>query len=352
MSSRSTSGAGEAATTGRSMPTDEVRLDVYGFRVRVSGRWPEVIDSVRRDFAWFGRPGSVGDVHASVAVERRAPQLDRFGDLAAAFVTPRNVVYQDAGRTIVDYFGKAVTVVDRATGRACIQGEDRALVHEATYHLLLSRIGEHLERRGLVRLHALGFASKAGAVAILLPSGGGKSRLALRALREPRVTLLSDDTPLLDPRGWLHPFPLRIGLNAPDAGSLPSEHVRTLERMEFHPKVVLDLAAFADRVATGPRPLRHVVIGRRTLGAGARLVPLGRRHAVAPLFREAVVGLGVYQGMEFVLQRGLRDVVGKAGTATLRARCCAVGLAKAEVWRLDAGRDGDRNWAALEPLLV
>ena len=44
------------------------------------------------------------------------------------------------------------------------------------------------------------------------------------------------------------------------------------------------------------------------------------------MLREAVIGVGVYQGMEFVLQQGFRDVAGKAGTAAMRARCCSAGL--------------------------
>ena len=51
----------------------------------------------------------------------------------------------------------------------------------------------------------------------MLPSGGGKSTLALRALQEPGIGLISEDSPLLDRRGRLHPFPLRIGVNETDA---------------------------------------------------------------------------------------------------------------------------------------
>ena len=64
-----------------------------------------------------------------------------------------------------------------------------------------------------------------------------------------------------------------------------------------------------------------------------------------------MVGVGLYQGMEFVLQRGLRDVVSQAGPGLVRARGCAAGLARARVWRLTTGRDHEANWAALEPLL-
>jgi hypothetical protein len=332
-------------------PREMVELDVYGLRVTVSGDWPEVIDAVRRDFAWFEAPGkpSAGDLR--VVVKRGAPDFDRFGDLSASFVTPRNVVYQDGPRTIVDYFGRAISILDRHHGRVEIQGEDSHLVHEAAYLLLLWRIGEHLEARGFTRVHALGLAGREGAVAVLLPSGGGKSSLALAAIRAEGVGLLSEDSPLLDRRGWLHPFPLRIGINPDDADGLPSEHVHPIERMEFHPKIVLALDAFIDKIEPAPRPLRHLVIGRRTLARGARLEPLARRSAVGTLLREVVVGVGIYQGMEFVLQRGMRDVWGKSGTAATRAAHATAALARARVWRLDLGRDPGANWAALEPLL-
>ena len=142
-----------------------------------------------------------------------------------------------------------------------------------------------------------------------------------------------------------------FGVNTTDAEKLPEGSVRELERMEFHPKLVLEVDAFADRIEPSARPLRHLVIGRRSLGREAHLEPVSRSAALGPLLREAVIGVGVYQGMEFVLQRGVRDVLGKLGVARNRARCCAAGLARARVWRLTLGRDHERNWAAIKPLL-
>lgn len=332
------------------MPT----IDVHGLVVDVGGDWPEPIENVRLDFAWFERQQPYGgtaapDLH--VEIQRRPPELDRFGPLVASFVTPRNVVYQGDGVTVVDYFGKAVSVLDRGRTRLTVQGEDSHLVHEAAYLYLLSRFGEHLEANGLIRLHALALAGPAGATALMLPSGGGKSTLALRALQDGRVRILAEDSPLLDRRGRLHPFPLRIGINATDADQLPAGSVRRLERMEFHPKLALDLEAFADRIEASAQPLRHIVIGRRTLGHEARLEQISRAAAIGPLIREAVIGVGIYQGMEFVLQRGARDIITKVDVALLRATCCAAGLRRARVWRATLGRDRARNWAALEPLL-
>ena len=327
-----------------------VELDICGLRVSVGGDWPEVRDSIRRDFAWF-ESASGGDPEIEVRVERRQPDFAAFGEPVASFVTPRNVVYQQGDRTVIDYFGRALSILDRRLSLLTVQGTEQHLVHEAAYLFLLSRVGEHLDRRRTPRLHALGLRGEGGGVAVMLPSGGGKSTLALRALRTDGVTLLSEDSPLIDRRGRLHPFPLRVGINESDAPDIPPEHVRRIERMEFHPKLLLDVDYFRDRIEPEPLPLQHLVIGRRSLGARPSLEPLPRRRALGPLIREAVVGVGLYQGMEFVLQHGMRDALRKLDVAAMRASCCAISLSRARVWQLTLGRDHDRNWEALHSLL-
>jgi hypothetical protein len=333
----------EQARTSRS-------FDVHGLRILVEGDWPEVIESVRLDFAWFEDP-SVTAPHIRVEVVREEPRFDEFGDVVASFVTPRNVVYQDGPRTIIDYFGRAVSVFDRAESRLEIRGTQRDIVHEAVYQFLLSSAGAYFDSRRMPRMHGVALVGAPGAVIVMLPSGGGKTTLALRALQDGSVKLLSEDSPLLDTRGRLHPFPLRIGINATDAQRLPEGQVRRIERMEFHPKYALELSAFADRIEATPQPLRHIVIGKRSLGLNAKLVPLPRRSAIGPLLREVVVGVGLYQGLEYILQRGFGDLWRKSSAVATRARCCAAAVSHAQVWRLQLGRDHDRNWEALQPLL-
>jgi hypothetical protein len=327
-----------------------VQLEVFGLGVSIGGDWPEVVDSVRRDFAWFER-SSAGQTEVEIRVERREPDFAAFGDLVSSFVTPRNVVYQQGSRTVIDYFGRALSILERERNLLTIQGTDTHLVHEAIYLFLLSRIGEHLDSRRTPRLHALGLRGPGGGVAVMLPSGGGKSTLALRALRADGIALVSEDSPLIDRRGRLHPFPLRVGINESDAPDLPPEHVRRIERMEFHPKLLVDIDYFRDRIEPDPVPLRHLVIGRRSLAREPRLERLPRRRAVGTLIREAVIGVGLYQGMEFVLQHGMRDAWRKLDVAAMRASCCAACLARARVWELTLGRDHDRNWEALDGLL-
>ncbi len=78
--------------TGVAAPT---RLEVYGLGVAVAGDWPEVVEQVRLDFAWFERPAAgAGSPDVEITIERRPPDFEGLGDSVASFVTPRNVVYQ------------------------------------------------------------------------------------------------------------------------------------------------------------------------------------------------------------------------------------------------------------------
>jgi len=329
--------------------TAEASFDFFGLRLAVEG-WSQVVEAVGLDFAWFAEsPTARPDVR--VVVSRGAPRLDRFGEVAASFVTTRNAVYQLPGRTLVDYFGRALVIVDRQRGEVSVEGDEQALVHEAVYLYVLSRAGEHLDERGYLRLHALALSGARGAVALLLPAGGGKSTLALRALQADGVRLISDDTPVVDRRACVHAFPLRLGVNSAVAADLPSEQVRAVERLEFPTKHVLSLSGFSHRIEASPQPLRHIVIGERSLGRDARLERVPRRQAVIPLARDGVVGFGVAQMAEYMLREGWRDVLGKAGTAVGRARICAMALARAQTWKLRLGRDHERNWAAISSLL-
>lgn len=331
------------------------QISVYGLRATLSGDWPEVIQALVDDFAWFvpnGDPDASPPARAgvSVIVRRRSPDPARFGEVPQAFITSRNVVFQAGDRTIVDY-GPVLAVYDRRREQFELEGEDEQLMHEAAYLFLLARIGRHLDASGLMRIHALGLSGRQGAVLVLLPSGGGKTTLALRALREPGVRLLSEDTPVLDRRGCVHPFPLRIGVNESDARLLPAGAVRRIERLEYGPKLLLSLDAFRDAVEPNPQPLAHVVIGRRWLSTSAGLIPLARRALVGPLIRDGVIGLGVAQMIEYVLRQGPSDFLGQGGVALSRGICCARALAGARAWRLELDRDPEENWNALRQLL-
>ena len=56
-----------------------------------------------------------------------------------------------------------------------------------------------------------------------------------------------------------------------------------------------------------------------------------------------VVGLGVYQGLEFLLERGVWEMAGKGGVAASRLRNGVRLLSRAPAFKFVLGRDPERN---------
>jgi hypothetical protein len=324
-------------------------FDVYGLRIALEGDWVDVVEALRSDLAWFEVEAAPDpDVH--ITIDRGRPDYRPFGAALASFVTERNVVYQVGARTVIDYLGAALSVLEG--GAATIVGEDPRVARRAGFDYALARIGAHLDGRGMPRLHGLGLTGPAGGVVVMLPSGGGKTTLALRALRENGVRFLSEGSPVIDREGLLHPlpFPLWVRDSAPEAASLPVEHVRVVDGELSDPRI-LEVAAFEDRIETAARPLAHIVLGRRSLSEQSLLEPLHRRAAIPALLRDSVVGFGFFQGAEFLVRHGLRDLRHRVGPMSVRARACRAGLRRAQVWQLTLGREREGNWRALSPLL-
>jgi hypothetical protein len=72
-------------------------------------------------------------------------------------------------------------------------------------------------------------------------------------------------------------------------------------------------------------------------------VPISRRGALDALVKYLVVGLGVYQGLEFLLERGVWELAGKTGLAASRLRNGLSLLRKAPAYKFILGRDMSRN---------
>ncbi len=330
--------------------SNDAHLSVHGLTARVHGDWPEVVEALRRDFAWYSAPA--GPAGVDVEIVRATPDLDRFGPLVAESVAERYAVYRDGPRLVTDYHGRAVAVADQEARTLVVRGDDGWVVRRAAFDYLLAEVDAHLARIGLPRVHGLGLGGKQGGVLVMMPTASGKTTLALSAIRSEGVGFLSEGSPLLDREGNLWPFPIPLWVRAygPEAATLPREHVRSLPGIDPDP-AVLEIAAFADKIPAGPVPLGHVVLGRRSLGREPRLEELGRRAAIEPFLRETIVGQGFMRGVEYAVRNGPASLARELARAGRRASHCYAGLRRASVWRLTLGLDREANWNALAALL-
>jgi hypothetical protein len=176
--------------------------------------------------------------------------------------------------------------------------------------------------------------------------GGGKSTLGSELLRYPEIRLLSDDSPLIDGGGKVWAFPLRLGLMPGSEGNIPRDKFRTIRRMEFGPKLLVNHSYFADRVAA-QADAGLLLLGTRSLSNTCEITPASKIAALRAMLGNCVVGLGLFQGMEFVFQRGWAEVFRKSMAALLRLRASLRLIAKSEIYHVVLGRDIEQNGRAV-----
>lgn len=316
-------------------------FDFYGLVIEVTSNQADLVDEVRRDFSFF----EVGETGSQVVIRMHleAPVYTGLPAVPATVLTPRNVSFRDGRTTYIDYFGRGLGVYKRDERECDIYSEDTHLLREIVYLFILSTAGQHLDSRGLHRLHALGVSYHGRAVLLLLPSGGGKSTMALSLLNQDGFLLLSEDTPLIDRRGRALPFHLPLGIRLGNETEIPKKYLRTVRRMEFEPKTLVDIEYFKDRLENGTVEPALVLIGQRNLGDESEIVRIWRLGAFKSLIKYMVVGLGVYQGLEFLLEKGLLDALGKIGVGFSRLYNSLRLLGRVKTYRFVLGRDQEKN---------
>lgn len=318
----------------------EEYFDFCGLTLAVSSGSAAIVEEVRRDFAYFRVPRR--EAQAELQLHMAPPPYAELPAVPASFLTPRNVCFKHGKLSYIDYFGRGLAVWNRQAKQCVVYGTDGDLVHEIAYLFILSFVGQYLDSRGIHRLHALGVSYGGRALLLLLPSGGGKSTMALELLHHPGFSLLSEDTPLIDRRGWVLPFPLRLGVRPGQDTGIPQKYLRTMRRMEFDPKMLIDIEHFQGRLGE-PVPAGFLLVGQRNLGEVSEIVPLARRRAAKALVNYMVVGLGVYQGLEFLLERGAWELLKKTGVVGSRLYNSLRLLARVRAYRFVLGRNRERN---------
>lgn len=314
--------------------------DVYEYRFRLEGDCEESIAGVAADFAHFRRDRVEHPIRVELLL--REPPYEIVPPVNGSVYTPRNISYRGETETYLDYKGRGLGVHDRRAGDFRIYSLDTDLLYEAAYLFLLSQIGERLDAKGLHRLHAMAVAVRGRAVLVLLPMGGGKSTLASELLKDPEVKLLSDDSPFIDRKARVYSFPLHIGLLPGSEKEVPAESLRSVNRIEAGLKYLVNYESYAHRVEAEAEP-GFVFLGRRNLTQQCRIEEAGRIEALRSVIANCVVGLGLFQGMEFIFQHPAHKLAGKAGIGLSRLTASLELLRRSTVRRLSLGRCHETN---------
>jgi len=271
--------------------------------------------------------------------------------IRASMVQPRYASFENSDERWVDYYnGEALVRWQKREDRGVLWTKNNELLHEVAYLIILARLGELLEEQGYHRVHALGLAAGGAGIMLLLPSGGGKTTLSMKAISLPQVKLLSDDLTLAKSDGTLIGFPVRIGVCG-KPHNIDEKHLRYFQRREFDAKWLIDLNAFRDKLET-TAPARCTLIGVRNLNAPARIVPAGRVSAFKAFFSGMVVGVGVPQLVELFLGLDWQGLVFRIWLTARRLYAAVRLVFLTRSYFFELSRSPEENFAVFQKFLA
>ncbi|OGR88119.1 MAG: hypothetical protein A3J74_06725 [Elusimicrobia bacterium RIFCSPHIGHO2_02_FULL_57_9] len=330
---------------------NELSLDFYGIAAILRCEDAAVFNELREDFKYFiSDYAPAREIPISWELSLCEPPKSEL-PLGLASLRLRDYKVYDRGRLRrIVYDDNALAVYDYRARRGRIYCGDCRRLHELAYLAVLSRVGEELDLKGLHRIHALGFEHKGEAGLVLLPSGGGKSTLALELLKRTDIGIIADDTPLIGPDLRLHAFPLSWGfLPTADLSSIPKGMIRRFQRKHYGVKKLVDVDFFRSRISSG-KPLRRLIIGSRHSGR-PRLERASRPQALRALAVHLIAGHGIAQMSEYMLSLNLTRTFNLLDIAFARAALAWRVARRTQLCRLMLGPDARANAGFLEDLL-
>lgn len=325
-------------------------INIHGLVIECMSESPELVQAMVRPFNFFrtdsGRPS------VTVTAVESEPPYSSFPSASSSFSTPRNIVFTRGDTKIIDYFGKGVVIADDNGRKHTIYGTDPDFLQESFYLLVLSLLGQHCDEKGILRIHALTFSLNDTAVIFSAQSGGGKSTMAFSVLEKEGFRLISDDEALVDSGGSVLPLPIRMGtLDEARISSIPPEYVYRIDRMEFGGKYFIDIDYWEDKLER--RLLRKKILfsAKRLINGNPYIEKSSRFETLKSLMSAAVIGLGLYQGMEFVFNNSPGEIFSRVPVFGRRLYAALKLTATAESYKIFLGRDHSENINVLEEFL-
>jgi hypothetical protein len=327
-----------------------MHISVHGISLRIEAE-PQLKEALQKDFAYFVTSTIPQSCDFRLEIQQRKANASLLPNARALNVQSEYVVYEENTpehiRTI-DYHGRAVLKIREKAGEAQLWCEDPGLAHELAYLYLQSQIASQLESRGWHRIHALAYLYRGKANLVLIPSGGGKSTLALALLQNPEVRLLSDDCPIVDRAGRLHPYPLRLAFRSDvTLPSLLEEKTSKMKRRKYGEKKLLGVHELSGDLVKNPLAgyaVDRLIVAHRHGSLQSPVLQKIPKARMAPyLFRDLVVGVGLPQLAEILLSRGWKSLPSLSPRAISRSIAATQLLGKASTFELCFSNDSAAN---------
>jgi hypothetical protein len=285
-----------------------VDINIYGSTIRVQSKQASTLKVLEIEFKYF-LTTSLSKPDFIITLNDTAPPSGIIPRIPAAKISQNSLTYDDGEVRWNDYFGKGLSVYDYKKNEGIVYSNNSELLHEIAYLLILSLTGKDLDRRGYHKVHACSFRYKSQDVIVMLPSKGGKTTLFLEISKLPGVTLISDDTPLIDSNGHVHPFPLRLGVDhLPEDLEARKNQFSLFKRQHFTDKWLIPLDQLNAPIASNEPSCKAVLIlAQRWNTPESRILMMSPVKTFRALGEHMVIGIGLPMILEYFIQNTISD---------------------------------------------
>jgi hypothetical protein len=114
----------------------------------------------------------------------------------------------------------------------------------------------------------------------------------------------------------------------------------------------IDIRYFGTQIAQQPIPANALLLGVRSTGRRARIEPVAKTAMLRHVLANSIIGIGLYQGLEFLMQKSVGESLKHLGLLMSRSYNNMILLKHVRVYRFLIGRDLNQNYECLREFLL
>ena len=327
------------------MEKEKIVLNIYDVIISLIGN-EEIVNKLSLDFKYFLLDNNNLNIkiNLSININFINPPYEKIPQISASMYKTDCLCYDYNNLRYVDYNGKGLVIFNKEKKIAEICSLDKDLLYEISYLFLHSQVGELLDIKGYHRIHACSFSYNNKTFICTLPQGCGKSTLLMNLLKNNSIKLLSDDTPIINRKGNVYPFPIRIGIcNDFDTSNIDKNFITVFNRRKFGQKNLVSFEYFKDRIEKENFPTT-IILGKRVYSNTPMLIKTNKFYAFVELLKHCIIGYGLPQVIEYFLIGGFKDIIKKTYIVLSRVYACIMLLSKVkQVYYFYLSKNKDTN---------
>lgn len=271
-----------------------IYLNIYGIRIEIDSNSAEIISRLSKEFHFFlASPLSSVDLKVESKIIEKYPFNFIPENLKPTFQRHNSITYDLNNIRWNDYYGRTISKLDLNDQSALVLGIDFDKLYEITYLLILSISGKLLDLKGFHKIHALAFTHQSNTFICMQPTRGGKSTLLLELIKNHRVKILSDDSPIFNSNLEVLPFPIHISLeDFPSELNISPDNYFQFNREFQKPKY--SIAITSDLVEIAKPQNKYIFIeAKRSTFKSPKIEHLSKFKLFLFLLKHMVIGVGL-----------------------------------------------------------